>query len=147
MNNLRPVALGRITESMLQEKFSVAVLKYIRLNPLKWFIRLVRGHDDDAEHVIEGVTMGWSLKPTRSSGYRYTCRYCHRYSYSGGYVIGPDRELHPDWYEPDGWPIDPNTGKKLEIAAHAKLPAPMAIRLKELIKMVRDGRHRASITR
>lgn len=69
-----------------------------------------------SEKVVEGVTLSWSGNPTRQLGFRSVCRKCGKTRYEGGLYVPGDWLLHPECYGPDGWPIDPATGARLEIA-------------------------------
>ena len=65
--------------------------------------------------VVEGTTLSWSFTPARQVGWHYYCKKCGKHKYEGDFVIFGDRQLHPEWYDNDGWPIDPKTGERLPI--------------------------------
>lgn len=75
----------------------------------------------DAEMIREtvlGATMGWSGTATRLFDWDLRCRTCGK-AFVRKSVILPgriDRLLNPACYDAAGWPVDPGTGKKLEIA-------------------------------
>lgn len=58
------------------------------------------------ECICIGVTMDWSGRPTRYYMHVPTNR---------KFILGNDRVVNSRCYNADGWPIDPETGKKLEI--------------------------------
>ena len=68
--------------------------------------------------VVEGATLGWSGKMTRQFATRWHCERCGVEFTRRGMVSSgdDDRRWHPECYDKTGWPIDPATGKRLEIA-------------------------------
>jgi hypothetical protein len=68
--------------------------------------------------VVRGATLGWSGRITRMFDTHWRCQRCGTEFWRRG-LVSPgddDRRWHPDCYDPDGWPIDPATGKRLELA-------------------------------
>jgi hypothetical protein len=87
---------------------------------LKWFARFLRRPVCDHDYKLlsqdcEGVTLSWQAEPVRSMRIDYECSLCGHKKTERGMYNYMDRERNPDWYGPDGWPINPTTGEKLRI--------------------------------
>lgn len=94
------------------------------MNPLfDWFFDLWlrrkqrRCHHENYDLLGEkilGVGLGLSLKPERVYEWKKACLDCGKVFTTTGTFFA-DKKFHPEAYGPDGWPVDPKTGAKLEI--------------------------------
>ena len=81
-----------------------------------WFKRPCRHEWSVSGVTVEGVTLGWGGETRRQLGFSSLCGVCGATKYEGGTYLPGDDRLYPEWYGPDGWPIDPSTGERLGIA-------------------------------
>ncbi|PNX49308.1 MAG: hypothetical protein BV459_00210 [Thermoplasmata archaeon M11B2D] len=59
------------------------------------------------------ATLDWDFTPTRATICEIRCAKCGKKLVSSRIVYG-DKELHPEFYGEDGWPID-GDGNRLDI--------------------------------
>ena len=64
------------------------------------------------------VTMSWAFRPTRQFSTTFRCGKCGDAYRSGPYYLFGDRDIYPKCYGEDGWPVNPETGERLEMAEY-----------------------------
>ena len=76
--------------------------------------RLFCSHEfEDLNKTVVGATMDWGGRATRVFEFKRKCKLCGKES-TDNFILYGDRDLHPEFYDVDGWPIDKD-GNKLDI--------------------------------